>query len=150
MITRLLKNVLSNAAVLCVMFIHRLSGKKQNWVAFSKHLDWWQSRSFTLQPSWDGSCLIVHVSHIKYNGNILPFFMGRKPQCTSSSDFSEHTQWTSEKVRSPRTPMSISFSWSPLILNKSAVFCPGFPNVLLKSHQPWGSYAIATYLVGST
>lgn len=28
----------SNAVVLCAMFIHRLPGKKQNWVAFSKHL----------------------------------------------------------------------------------------------------------------
>jgi len=38
MITRLLKNVLSNPAALCAMFIHRLAGKKQNWIGFSKHL----------------------------------------------------------------------------------------------------------------
>lgn len=40
-----------------------------------KTLGWWPS---ILQPSWDGSCLFVHVGHIKFNSSITPFFMGRK------------------------------------------------------------------------
>lgn len=83
-----------------------------------KALGWWLSTWLTLQPSWNSSWLLVHVGRIKYNGSITPFFMGRKPQCTSSSDFPERTQWINEKVRSPRTPIFISSSWSPIILSQ--------------------------------
>lgn len=87
-----------------------------------KVLEWWQSTCLTLQPSWDGFSLLVHVIlvhviRINCNSSVTSFFHGGKPQCASSSDIPESTQWISEKIRSPRTPVFISPSWSSIIFH---------------------------------
>lgn len=88
-----------------------------------KALGWWQSTCLTLQASWAGSCLLVLVSHITQSSSVMPFFMERKPECTSSGDVSEHTQWISKKKKKKESPLPYPHKLflSPLILGKSGM-----------------------------